>query len=1246
MASSYEYLKNFEPRLDDQQMKVCCSSVNTIVAAGAGSGKTRVLATRFAWLVMSEQISVDKILTLTFTNKAASEMYERIYQTLQSFAENPATPLLEKNRAKEALHNFSKAHIQTLDSYCAYIVRQAAPYYGISPDFSTGNPECYRSIKDLAFKFVIEHRDSPTIQFFSEPGKIDDLAYELFAKTIYNYTSLADIADDDGKIHKFEKMLVNQTEEVVSVWNEKMCELEGIIAQLQNHEDELVPDKPYTIRYYASFSDDALPEYEQKITSDGIQKNEYVQKTESFLKWFDSLDLFKQNDAGYKTTIRDIFSPLKKNGDFRNILSSLVEYIKQYQQIKNLYLLFDELLTQVNTQKKVSGSLSFTDITELALLALKEHPDLQQQERDLYQKIMIDEFQDNNKKNKELLFLLSTKDDGTIDDSKLFFVGDDKQSIYKFRGADVAVFNNLKRELNVQPLQMQTNYRSDKILLESFNLVFGGYNGIGVNSKKLLINEECPVLSVFPEQAEDYCAVFVKDTVADYKPKNDETELPSLMKNDLPKMHVCMYNTNLEKFISDHNCSQEDELFYQKTKDQKAFYIASKIKELHEQGIPYKDIAILDKSRTDRSVIMRYLSNQSVPYTVDVHINIFSQNIINHIYSILRLCVYPSDVNAFAVFLCSPFVGLFEYDVEVILSILYHSRIKGFIFEPFNDSTRTTEDLDQLLKSELTDIAYKKYCSARQMYKEFSAMALSSLLTDVITKLWYDYGLRFETLWSKQANLENELYDFLFELARRTEEEGKTLAWFVDNLAHQRRSKFAQHSTDSDINTQDIDYPMESADAVQIMTIHKSKGLQFGYVFVYGCTEAIRTKGGKETSFYSDEYGLSVNLSSKNSNYFFLRQKEEARLKEDAEYRRLIYVGITRAIHEVFIIGSWECKSASEEDSKKSKPKKEVSKDLGFAFESLITQYYPESSTNPDYGRNNELISPAITPCPFDFISIYPQNKEILLADEFDDVKKFSNTIDSKIDFLKKASVFYKTQENPILIERERLAKFSPSDLEDYELTTDSSSTTEETQNDSLMPSGEICPGVKVKKSFGYNNFGTLAHAYMEAYVNGINEFNPPYILTASLTDEEIIKIKSYCESLVKKFALTDIAKKIMKSPIKKCEYTFAAKINEYMVTGSIDLLFQNEDGSFSIVDYKTDMKLNPEKYYLQLACYRKAAVYLCKTLTKNDIQEKDISCFLFGLRDGKEYDVTSKIPDISKIDIKLNKDILSVKTE
>ena len=175
-SNEYAYLDLLERKLDIKQKDVCFSTGNTIVAAGAGSGKTQVLATRFAWLVMSQKIPAPKILTLTFTNKAAGEMYERIYQTLDFFIHNPETPSAEKERARVALEEFSETHIQTLDSYCNSIVKQAANRYGIRPDFNAGGSEALEDIKKLALPYVISNKERQCIQTCARAGQLEDFA--------------------------------------------------------------------------------------------------------------------------------------------------------------------------------------------------------------------------------------------------------------------------------------------------------------------------------------------------------------------------------------------------------------------------------------------------------------------------------------------------------------------------------------------------------------------------------------------------------------------------------------------------------------------------------------------------------------------------------------------------------------------------------------------------------------------------------------------------------------------------------------------------------------------------------------------------------------------------------------------------------------------------------------------------------------------------------------------------------------
>ena len=192
-----EFSSTLNTAPDADQKEVIRSLQNTIVSAGAGSGKTQTLASRFVYLITADlkdkdghkikNPSVERILTLTFTKKAAAEMYQRIYLTLKLFTERTKDPEAKK-KAQDAIDNFSKARIQTLDSYSASILRQAAPLYGIRPDFTPGaNPS---QINDLAFDFIMENRWHPAVQWISDPAKIEECA-KLFADAANKNASIA-----------------------------------------------------------------------------------------------------------------------------------------------------------------------------------------------------------------------------------------------------------------------------------------------------------------------------------------------------------------------------------------------------------------------------------------------------------------------------------------------------------------------------------------------------------------------------------------------------------------------------------------------------------------------------------------------------------------------------------------------------------------------------------------------------------------------------------------------------------------------------------------------------------------------------------------------------------------------------------------------------------------------------------------------------------------------------------------------
>lgn len=1261
--------KDKQKILDDQQIHVCCHEGNTVVAAGAGSGKTQVLADRFAYLVISNHIPVEKILTLTFTNKAANEMYARIYRTLSNLA-NPECGINESQRkyAAEAVENFSKAHIQTLDSYCSSIVHQAANRYGIRPDFSVGTSDADRIIKNMALPFILKHRNDPAIIWASEPGKLQEVAEDLFAYAVIRFTSLASSKDF------FSSYLSTQCKSAADAWNyytsgqesanpKEYIPLEKLISHFEESYSSLSEkdaQNQFVINFNNAVQNRAADPFE--ITPEDISSLSCKDKVKEYMEFADSLV-----DAATGTTV-----PKKKPGESENpiskyakkgvkstrdMLASIASYIDGYDNLVRLYALMDEFLASVNQSKRETGALSFRDVSDMALKILAEEQDVHIQEQQAYDRIMIDEFQDNNGRNRDLLFLLAekvkdapvcitqemmSKKDGiesALKDNlcadKLFFVGDEKQSIYKFRGADVAVFRELNNDLHTEPIPMIYNYRSSNELLSSFNQIFGGWQN-GTKMQGAQNAESNPTAWVFPSKAlHTYEAEFTEKTQAHKNKEGKIAPFAQLTSQNIP-VHVCMVNEKDDILTGDKQVNN-----YFNAKEQVSYFIASKIKQLVEQKkYSYRDIAILDRSRTDRSIIARFLSMNGIPYVVDMQDKIFSEAIVNDMYNFMRLCVYPSDRSAFAVLLRSPFANLSEAGMEAACAVLFNpkenSNLKNDTFTAFDSgksAAQIAED-EHILSANLSEADYKKYLDAKNMYLSMKENVLRQTLTKTVSSLWYDNAYRYEILWNKKTALFEDHFDFIYELARIADSEGRSISWFIDQLSAKKKQEQSTMfgGDDSDIDTDDVDYPREATDAVQIMTIHKSKGLEFPVVFVYGCSDKPQNRDRSGTVYYSEEDGVSINLrESGTKNFFFLKQKLESDAKADAEFRRVFYVALTRAEQEAYITGSWAVEKPKSPAS--SAPAESTSspddEDTTFSFENCIRRYYSSilDSTGIDEGTTQfaEL-------SPFDYTAIKPVSREeaaSLSQESKTDTAAKSACIESVSPVYESAEII-NTPDVPY-------NRFSPSSLEPkFDESTQSTSGTRD-QLDIIInkTKKEIVKDgtTSYQYDFGYNDFGTLAHAYMEAYANGIAPesfasspmFASQEKLFKKLNKTDSETVKNICISLAQKFISSGTGKLLHESTEHRAEYGFRSYLAHSFVTGSIDLIMKTAEGKYIIVDYKTDQAKQPEKYYEQLCCYRKAAADLYS------ISENQISCVLFYLRFGEAVDITKEVSSVTE---------------
>ncbi|MDR0662489.1 MAG: UvrD-helicase domain-containing protein, partial [Spirochaetaceae bacterium] len=782
--------------LNDEQREAVKTLSNVVVSAGAGSGKTKVLVSRFAYLVIEKGLKVDEILTLTFTNKAANEMYSRIYRIL-SAEKDPAS--------SAAVQDFHKARISTLDSFCAEICVLGCTRYGIKNDFVTDESGVLDAANEAALSFVLDNRAEPGIQALISDNRIRDIARNLFAEIVIEYGSITNPLPFDQYIEK-------QRDELADKWRRYAAEAVGAAAVIQN---ALPGVEKKTTKTYESFyavfnglsvdAPEAEPLLEKAAPAASPEKKVLLRASLSaFIETLSKINcLRKTGNAGGMAVIREAHDDFKDR--IYPQIVNIAAMILNFDAASHIFSLLDKFQTDFNNKKRIAGMLTFNDAAELALTILKNEPDIRNIYTEKIKAIMIDEFQDNNDLQRELLML--------IGGCGIFFVGDQKQSIYRFRGADVSVFKKLGNDIK-KNIRLKTNYRSGERLIQAFNAVF---------SRVFLPKDE---------QSPDYEAEYEPLAYCGAKDESDESGESGVNDSErTEKMRICLLDKNALAEAADLSAE-----------DIEAAFVAEEIRrmvdgayEIHDKdgksrACTYRDFAVLERSVTHQHNLENQLRAFGVPHNSENCAGLFIDAPTNDIYNFLRLLVYPKDKSAYAAVLRSPFTRL--SDSTFTLCML---KFTGTPFDPAIE--------DQLPSEECPS-----YARARNIYNELLRGIHEQNLTsaELVTRLWYDCGYRYDTLWSRESQGYGEIYDYLFELARISDAHGKTLSGFIDHL-----DAIALKKEKLD----DFDLPLERKQGVKIMTIHKSKGLEFPVVFIYGCGGHGQNVKNSGLAAYSGEWG-------------------------------------------------------------------------------------------------------------------------------------------------------------------------------------------------------------------------------------------------------------------------------------------------------------------------------------------------------------------------------------------------------
>lgn len=804
----------------EQALAINTIKSNVSLLAGAGSGKTYVLMKRFVQILRSDlSVNPTNIVAITFTRKAADEIKGRVRQAVSECVEQAQNDL-ERLRWQEHLQKVESAPISTIHSLCSRILRDNPVETQLDPEFT-----------------ILE--DFEAQDFFKETLQ------QYLRKNIKENAALRRLVQTYG-VNSF----VNQ----VTALGDKLSELV--------REDNLA--EPYLK------AKEELPALQQKLFAalhDVIEAREALgAKTKGRQTLTEAAGLLDEMqkqllapepdcsllDASgvVKVSGKALAAELTNLKNLRQELNNVLLNAKGCDLVQDWLAVLQEFYACLSARKQENNVLFNDDLDLLAIEHLQKNEALRQKYQERYKYIMVDEFQDTNERQRQLIYLLC----GNKLDNKnnLFIVGDVKQSIYRFRHADVSVFNRVKEDIAQnagQNLGMKTNFRSTQSIVESCNTAF------------------CQLM-------------------------------------DLPKEEICLEhhegaNTGGAKvcLLQVPYKSKDDELGAKEDKWQKeaqaiAAYLQQELPKVEPQLRPGASKAILLRAMTHCEILRQTLQGYGINCVVVKGKGFYEQQEVLDILNLLAALHNRYASLELAGALRSNYFGL---DDATLTQLFWQTEND----KPLWDVLQAvgSGELQMNLQPEQQALAMQAAERLRSLRQAAALMALPELFA----QLWDE--LKPEFVLSQQENGPSKLANIkkLRRLAQQyCQTKQASLAEWLQNVKDLRASSSKEPAA-----------TVQADDALQIMTIHNSKGLEFDLVIlpqldksVKGDTASIKYLPGKE----GEQGLLGIKVPDKElqlqKSGVYEQAGERDKVLEEAESRRLLYVAMTRAQKQLLMVGT------------------------------------------------------------------------------------------------------------------------------------------------------------------------------------------------------------------------------------------------------------------------------------------------------------------------------------------------------
>ncbi len=1165
---------------DEQWLAIWSKGQDMLVSAAAGSGKTAVLINRMIEKVLAEEdpISVDELLVVTFTNASAAEMRHRMSNALEkAVAENP-----ESSHLRKQLRLINKAQISTLHSFCLQVVKQYAYLLEIDPGFRIAGDTEAALLRDDVLEAVLESayegEDADAVYRLADSFTSDrsDQAMEVLLSKLYDYSRVhPDPQHWLQQVPTLYDVPVNATvDELPFIKDLKLTIRHALDEALQlageGLELTLQPEGPTvlenTFRTDVEVIGAAIAALETSWDSlYAFSKSFKWDKAASIRK--DSCDPAMAEEAkARRNEVKKIVSGLF-DAYFTRAPKRLLEEMREMAPLMKTLVQLTQFFAEQYKALKIDRVLvDFSDLEHYALeiLMAEDKPTaIAKEYQDRFKEVLVDEYQDTNLLQETILNLVKSGDEH---DGNLFMVGDVKQSIYRFRLAEPMLFLGKYARFSHDAkatglrIDLNANFRSRKEILDGTNYIFSQIMGERVGE---IDYDEAAALKAkapYPER------VVPIELALIHEPETEEQ-------------------------------SQDEDL----AKSQwEARFIAKKIKELissntlvndpwtqQQRSLEYRDIVVLMRSMTWSGDFVDEFKMAGIPLYAELTGGYFEALEVMIMLNTLRVIDNPYQDIPLASVLRAPFIGLKENELaEIRLAApqaSFYEALKTFMRAGTGIDLVTAEKLNRFVTQ----------------LEDWRNLARRGSLAELIWKVYLDtnyYEMAGAMTNGKQrkANL-RALHDRALEYEKTSFRGLFRFLRFIDRM----RERGDDLGTAKSLS--------EKENVVRLMTVHKSKGLEFPVVFFAGTGRSFNEMDFKKSYLFDQDYGLAVKAVNPDTRIEytslpFLAVREIKQLQMKAEEMRVLYVAMTRAKERLYLTASV----------------KDIDK---------LVEKWKVSTTDlrlPDFMRSRakgylDWIGPAIARHPDAVDQLNVNGKIIDHSSRFHieiiESQSLLPAVANLEDLLAESGVNEDYQQ----LVNERFNYRYP-----HQRAVDKRSKESVTEMKRLQmlqrldePESFIQPVKQQKKTMLHRpdfmmderlsaaDVGTAVHAVMQHIPlnrtmnnNEIKEFIETLVGMEILSPDEgkVVKVEE-----IERFYASETASRLSQAKNIKREvpFTYAKKDADgdyQIIQGIVDCLFEEQDG-WVLLDYKTDRVANmsnmknemAERYSVQLTVYQEA---------------------------------------------------------